>query len=131
GGAMPIIRCTKKLQREMGLRPEDLSMAEPESSPLNAWYANLLYIDRRKCVLFTNDRTLFNFIVPAISRAEIRNLGGVFLSHLSGALNEVGLPKAVVERIMTESLNVTYGNTSNRSVLGSMNDLAFHYKHRI
>ena len=125
---MPIIRCTKKLQREMGLRPADLSTEAPDPSPLGAWYANLLYIDRRKCVLFTNDRTLFNFIVPGVKRADIRKLDQLFLSWLPCVLKEEALPGPVVEQIMAESARVVYGSASDRSVLGSMNDLAFHYK---
>lgn len=127
---MPIIRCTKKLQREMGLKPADLSTAEP-TSLLNSWHANLIYIARRKCVLFANDRTLFNFIVPDVRRADIRNLGEVFLSYLPCVLNEERLPKHIIEQIMVKSAHITYGSTSSRSVLGSMNDLAFHYEFHI
>ena len=112
----------------MGLRPADLSREAPDSSPLGAWHANLLYIDRRKCVLFTNDRTLFNFIVPGVKRAEIRKLDALFLSWLPSVLNGERLPGGLVEQIMAESAHVVYGSACDRSVLGSMNDLAFHYK---
>ena len=125
---MPIIRCTHKLLREMGLKAADLSTEEPDSSPLSSWHANLIYIARRKCILFTNDRTLFNFIAPDMRRVDIRNLGKIFLSYLPCVLNEEQLPRTVVEQIMSESAHITYGRTSNRSILGSMNDLAFHYK---
>jgi hypothetical protein len=128
---MPIIRCTKKLQREMGLRPADLSMAEPASSPLSSWHANLIFIGRRKCVIFVNDRTLFNFIAPDVRRAEIRNLSEIFLSYLPCVLNEERLPKRVVDQIVAESSDMTYGNTNNKSVLGSVNDLVFHYEYHI
>lgn len=32
---------------------------------------------------------------------------------------------------MSECESILYGNTNSKSVLGSMNDLAFHYKHHI
>ena len=59
---MQLIRCTKKLQKAMGLKEADLVRHEPEFSFLGSWHANLIHIDRRKCVLFTNDKTLFNFL---------------------------------------------------------------------
>ena len=58
---MQLIRCTKKLQKEMGLKSSDLCTEEPRFSYLGSWHANLIHIDRRKCVLFVNDKTLFNF----------------------------------------------------------------------
>ena len=71
---MQLIRCTGKLQKEMGLKKTDLLEAEPHFSYLGSWHANLIHIDRRKCVLFVNDKTLFNFIAPDVYRTEIRNL---------------------------------------------------------
>ncbi len=32
---------------------------------------------------------------------------------------------------MSECESIQYGDTNSKSVLGSMNDLAFHYKHHI
>ena len=32
---------------------------------------------------------------------------------------------------MSEYASIKYANTNSKSVLGSMNDLAFHYKHHI
>lgn len=69
---MSLIRCTKKLQKEMGLKKSDISQNEPSGSYLGSWHANLIYIDGKKCLLFVNDKTLFNFIVPDISREQIR-----------------------------------------------------------
>ena len=58
---MQLIRCTKKLQKEMGLKQSDLCAEEPCFSYLGSWHVNLIHFDRRKCVLFVNDKTLFNF----------------------------------------------------------------------
>jgi hypothetical protein len=58
----------------MGLKKSDLSEETPKFSYLGSWYANLIYIGGRKCVVFTNGKTLFNFIATDVSRAEIREL---------------------------------------------------------
>ena len=117
---MQLIRCTKKLQKEMGLKPSDLCAEEPRFSYLGPWHANLIHIDRRKCVLF-------NFIVPDLSRAQIRELDKLFKSYLSCVLADAGIPETDRGRILSEYDEVGFANTNSKSVLGSMNDLAFHY----
>lgn len=128
---MQLIRCTKKLQKEMGLKPSDLCAEEPRFSYLGPWHANLIHIDRRKCLLFANDRTLFNFIVPDVTRATIRGLEKLFTNYLSCILADEGFAEADRGRILSEYDEIGFANTNNKSVLGSMNDLAFHYKYSI
>ena len=128
---MQLIRCTKKLQKEMALKQSDLCEEEPHFSYLGPWHANLIHIDRRKCGLFVNDKTLFNFIVPDLSKAQIRDLDKLFKSYLSCVLADAGIPDADRNRILSEYDEVGYANTNSKSVLGSMNDLAFHYKYSI
>jgi hypothetical protein len=128
---MQLIRCTKKLQKEIGLKQSDLCAEEPHFSYLGPWHANLIHIDRRKCILFVNDKTLFNFIVPDVSRAQITELDKLFKGYLSCVLADADIPEADRARILLEYDEVGYANTSSKSVLGSMNDLAFHYKYSI
>lgn len=128
---MQIIRCTAKLQREMGLEKKDLIGSVEEATVLGGWHANLLLIDRRKCVLFANDRTLFNFIVADVKREHIRQLDRVFQEHLICVLNSEDLDQSIVKSICEEHQEIRYGATNNRSVIGSMNDLASHYKYFI
>ncbi len=115
----------------MGLKPRDLLAAKPSGSFLGPWHANLLHINRRKCVLFTNDWTLFNFITPDVPREKIRRLGELFLDYLRPVLAEEGFSARLRERIAAEYAEVAFGKAQDRSILGSMNDLAFHYEHHI
>lgn len=128
---MQLIKCTKKLQKEMGLKPSNLAKSEPTFSYLGSWHANLIFINRKKCILFCNDKTLFNFIVPDITKKQIQNLEVLFKEHLSCVLSAEGFPNSTLSKIMSEYESIGYSNTSNKSVLGSMNDLVFHYKDAI
>ncbi|MCH8069036.1 MAG: hypothetical protein IID16_07215 [Candidatus Marinimicrobia bacterium] len=128
---MQLIRCTKKLQKEMGLKKSDISENEPRESYLGSWHANLIYIDGKKCILFVNDKTLFNFIVPHISREQIRELSSIFKVNLKCVLDTEDIPERTKTKIMSEYESIQYANTNSKSVLGSMNDLAFHYKYHI
>ena len=128
---MQLIRCTAKLLKEAGLKSAESQHGDPPFSFLGQWHANLIYIDGRKSVLFVNDRTLFNFILPDVNRAQIRDLPEFFRSGLSCVITVEQFPGDVKKRIMDEYEHLALAKSSDRSVLGSVNDLAFHYKHSI
>lgn len=120
---MQLIRCTKKLQKEIGLKSKDLVEQEQATGHLGAWHANLLLIDRRKCVLFVNDKTLFNFIILGVKKAELAKLDDHFKSYLQCILADEGFSNQIIK----EYDIIGFANTNNKSVMGSMNDLAFNY----
>jgi len=128
---MQLIRCTAKLIKEMDLKKSDLIGDAPKLSFLGQWHANLIYINRKKCVLFANDKTLINFIVPDVPRAEIRELGTMFKEIFRCVLVLEGFKDETVEKIMSEYSEIQFGKSNNRSVLGTLNDLAFNYEHSI
>ncbi len=125
---MQIIKCTKKLQKEMGLKNTDLSVSESTDVVIGPWHANLIYILGKKCVLFVNDKTLFNFIVTGVTRDQIRNLSDMFVINLRCTLINEGIDEESCNKILNEYSSLEFKNTDNKSVLGSINDLAFHYK---
>lgn len=128
---MQLIRCTQKLLKEMGLKKTVLNTSEPVFSYLGSWHANLLHIDGKKCVLFVNDKTLFNFLAPNVKRQQIKNLSDLFNEHLAYALSSENMTDETKEKITNEYSDINYATTNNKKVIGSMNDLAFHYKHHI
>ena len=115
----------------MGMKKSDLVENSPSFSYLGQWHANLVYISRRKCVLFANDKTLINFIVPDVPRSEIRELGVMFKTIFPCVLVSEGYKKSEVEKIMSEYSEINFGKSNNRSVLGSLNELALNYEHSI
>lgn len=115
----------------MGLKKADLEETDPQFSYLGSWHANMLHIDGKKCILFTNDKTLFSFIAPDVTRAQIKKLDELFKDLLVCVLLDEGFSKTVIEKILLEYSEIAYAKTNNKSVLGSMNDLAWHYKFSI
>ncbi len=55
----------------------------------------------------------------------------LFINYLSCVVASEGLPERTQEAIKLEYQDLAYAGTNSKSVLGSMNDLAFHYKHHI
>ena len=123
-----VIRCTSKLLKEMDLRKPDLrEMPEKQQDFLGEWYAHLFYFERRKCVIFTNAKTLFSFVAFGAKRKDIKKLDVVFRKELGRALYEEDFSSQDISWILKACENITYGKTISRSVIGSMNDLITQY----
>ncbi len=125
---MRIIHCTRKLLKEL-----DVTLVEPDkiSQPtggLGNWYANLLKIDRRKCLLFTNEKTLYSFLIPNVLKKNITNIVEEFLINLSFNLQAEGFGLEVIRTVMQEYKGIGFAKTASKKVLGSMNQLAFEYE---
>lgn len=116
------LRCTSKLLKLLGVRPE---MEPPEEH--HNWYGNLLWIDRRKSLLLTHEDTLFSIFVPDIRKADLTPLGQFMAEHISVALRQERLPPRTFGELSNPQ--VTVAKTRSRSVLGSMNDMAYNCFH--
>lgn len=117
------LRCTAKLLKLLS----ETRIPEPAPTPFPEWYANLLWIERRKCLLFTQENTLFSFLVPNVKKADLSPIGPFFLQHLVSELANEGLPSDIFGPV--DPTQIKLGKTRNRSVLGSMNDFALHCWH--
>jgi Domain of unknown function (DUF6933) len=125
---MAILRCTKKLLTELKAKPPEGTMS---SNELGSWHANLLRIDRRKCILFTHDATLYSFFVPGLKKPQFENVREIFGQNLFKNLLWENFPQNQIEIVLDEHREIIIAKPNNRSVLGSMNDLAFQLKYRI
>lgn len=128
---MHLLRCTNKLLTEVGLGEKDLYEGESSPAGLGDWYANLFRVSRYKCVLFTNESTLYSFVVFRVGKSEIKKLEAQFRSHLRFALEQEDIPEQVVFSILQDYKDIQYAKTNNRSVVGSMNEILAEYKFRV
>jgi hypothetical protein len=119
---MPLIRCTQTLLKELGVTPEEKSFT---NEVLGEWHANLYLIQRRKCVLFTNNKTLFSFLVTGLKKADFKDFDEIFRQRCFKQLIYEDIPQNQFEKVLTENREISYGKTNNRSVLGSMNNFKF------
>ncbi len=124
---MLTLQCTQKLLKEL---KADLSPVK-DTDPITLWHANLLTLDRRKCVLFTNDKTRYSFLVPGLKKPDFQRLGEVFLDNLFKCMLNDGIPQEGIEKVLNTCSNYCFTKTSSKSVLGSMNEIAFHLEHWI
>lgn len=116
-----IVRCTAKLRALLGLQVQP-PVEDPGSSSSD-WYANLLHIERRKCLLVTHAGTLFSVFCPDVRAAQLRPLGPFLVLRIIGELDAEGLSERALGELDPGGVTIAQ-TTSGRSVLGCMNDLA-------
>ncbi len=120
-----VVRCTKKLLDLLG------HAVTPTKQPPSDddWYANLLWIDRRKCLLVVHADTLFPVFRADIRAGNLRPLGPHLVRAIEEELRSEGLPLDVLGRLDADDVHVA--RTASRSVLGFMNEMAFHLRYQI
>ena len=123
GSIVPVLlRCTSRLLATLGAKTKPaLASADPSGDD---WYANLFWLDGRKCLLVTHAGTLFSIFTPDVRAVELRPIGHFVIPAVKDALRSEGLSVDTFGHLDADE--VTIAKTANRSVLGCMNDLAFH-----
>lgn len=125
---MATIRCTNKLLNKLRIKPT-ITQIQPPS--LSDWHANLLLIDRKKYVLFTNDQTLYSFLIYLAKKSLSSDFGKLFRLGLLKSLISDGFDDRQVKHLLGCQWPIIIAKTSSRSILGSMNDLASHIKYMV
>jgi len=117
---MPVLRCTSKLLADVD--DPALADAAPSTSLLGDRYGHLFTIDRRKCVMFINEPTLFVCLAFDVVKADYRDIAPFFRTALTGALRETRFPEDDVTWIMGLHRELAVGRTVNRSTVASLNN---------
>jgi hypothetical protein len=114
-----IVRCTGKLLALLGERLASLSAPEPSDDD---WYANLVWLDRRKCLLLAHAGTLFPVFVADVRKAALMPVGTAIVGLIQQALTEEDLPAHTFGDY--DPASVILAKTASRVVLGYMNEMA-------
>lgn len=119
-----ILRCTGKVLALLQVS----TLAGGEACE-HDWYAHLVWVDRRKCLLITHAGTLFSVFVPNVTAAGLRPIGPCVVAAIQTALRIEGLPIEILGEL--DAQQVIVAKTADRRILGTMNDLAFTAEHVI
>ena len=87
------------------------------------WYCNLLFIHRRKCLLFAHSATLFSFLALDVRVADLQNFGSLFRTRATKAFAAEGITPTQMIYLLDPGPD-HMAKAVNRSVIGSMTDLA-------
>jgi hypothetical protein len=125
---MLILRCTQKLLRRLEKAEGSESVLPPSTTALGDWYANALYGRHYRLILCTSERSLLSVVLPS---RDLKSLIPRFQQAVNDLLTRLGIPAEARERESKEMLDVCFGPTASRGVLGSMNDLAVQCRFRL
>ena len=121
-----ILRCTAKMLTLLGVRATALPDVPPSADD---WYLNLLWIDRRKCLLLTHAGTLFPVFAADVRKADLQPIGPYIVGLAEEHLRSEGLAPDALGPLDPEDVHLA--KTANRSILGVMNDAAVHARYRV
>ena len=119
-----MLRCTAKVLALLGVSEPAIGGACEQD-----WYAHLIRIDRRKCLLVTHVGTLFSVFMPNVTAAGLRPIGPPVVSAIQAALQAEHLPIDTLGEL--DPWQVAVAKTADRRILGTINDLAFTTEHVI
>lgn len=117
------VGCTQKLAKE--LKGRQLTDEATIQAGIYGWHANLYSFYRRKSVLAVNDETRFAVFLPGLRKPEFQDFENLFRTNLKRELLRFGVVKGDVAKALLALGPMSLGKTHSRSVLGTMNDMAF------
>ena len=122
---MANIYCTKKLEKVVG---KALISSEPRTDQrLGGWNANVIYLNKRKCLFLMNDLSYYSLLFLDILKKDILNFQELFYQRLIEQLDHdsVNFPVSCSSLIMNECEPLFLPTNNNRRVLGTMNELRY------
>ncbi len=117
---MPVLRLTAKLLAEIDDQPSmDSAVA---SSPFGDWYGHIFTVERRKCVMFINEPTLFVCLALGVVRSDYRQIIPFFVGVLTHALRTVGFNETEINWVFAKHKEIAIGRATNRSTLSFLSN---------
>jgi hypothetical protein len=118
-----IFRVTRKLASKIKTAPVEALPAHDD--PLLDWTANLFRLSRWQCLILTNSASLYSVIFPGRGITNEQAFVGRGLKSLRDSLFLDGMLDVFETMIAPAADSVSFCKASDRSVLGSINELVF------
>ncbi|WCK52336.1 hypothetical protein PP175_12775 [Aneurinibacillus sp. Ricciae_BoGa-3] len=126
---MLTIQCTKKPSDEL---KAEVSKVKPiDTDPLYSWHAHLFLYNRRKCVLFMNNKTRYNFILVALKKDDFKEFNNLIVKSIVENLSMDGVDKVVIEKYIQNCTAVSYTVTSERGIISQINEMIMASKNKM
>jgi hypothetical protein len=123
---MPTIMCTRRLWHAIGGRGRLLPRLPPadERGKLRVWSARELYTPAGAFVVGLEETTYLTVVCPLLRLPDFHRS---FAASVATALSALPVPRDVCEVEAWAIIDGTrFAKNDNRSLLGSLNDVAFH-----
>ena len=124
-----IIHFTEKLNKKLKIGP--LPKSEKTTGDHLRWYATLFRAQRYQYILTTNAASLFSVVIPGQGITDEKLYLKQFLLCLRKLLTDMDCEMIYERAIVPHTSRIILSKTSDRSVLGSMNDMIYMCKFEI
>src|SRR5262245_39506985 len=119
-----IFRLSDKLNTK--IRAGTLATLPLDENPFADWSGGLFVVGRSQYILLTNTKSLYSTVLPGKGMTDARTFVGLALIGILEFMDADG-QEGVYERLVAPvSGSVQFAKALNRSVTGSMNDMAKH-----
>lgn len=121
---MLIIQCTKKLGDYL---KKNLTSKPRETQDLfYSWHAHLFLINRKKYIMVMNSQTRYLFVLGPVVAKDIKNLDEMIYSGIQENLEADKVNPIFIEQYVQHMDRIEYMKTSERSIIGQMNDAIYY-----
>ena len=114
------IYCSKKLESFLG---QSEGTDHQSSTWLGDWNGHLFTVDRKKCLIFVNNKSYYSIILTNVYKKDVTDFGQVFSKRLIEQLDyDLGLNESQEIRIRKELNDIFVTRTNNdKKILGTIN----------
>jgi hypothetical protein len=120
---MITLRCTQKLLKFLGIVPN--KNLELTTARLGDWYANLVPTLLGDLIIFVNEKSLLTVAIPVWNSDHLVPL---FRLRVANLLEMLRIDPGGIADELCHFDQVQFGRTVSRTILGSMNDIAYQYQ---
>jgi hypothetical protein len=116
-----IIYCSKKLEAFLGEIPHAIQPAE--SSIFGDWNGHLFTVERKKCLIFMNNRTCYSVVMAGVLKKNLKDFRLIFKNRLIEQLHhDLKLNERQEVEFRNSLSNISLSKSNNdRKILGTIN----------
>ncbi len=92
------------------------------SSPFGDWYGHIFTVERRKCIIFINEPTLFVCPALCVTKSDYRQIILFFVGVLARTLRTIGFNEREINWVFAKHKEMAIGRATNRSTLSLLSN---------
>ncbi|MFC7319515.1 DUF6933 domain-containing protein [Halobacillus campisalis] len=119
---MFVIGTTEKLYKEINKKTEAVTKYE-EVPAIYKWQANLITINRRKCLIIMNNETGINLVLFGLRKQQFENLDNVIKGSLKQLLQLIKVEDQIIDQLLQEADPLVYTEADHPEVLEMMDQV--------
>ena len=110
---------TKKLEK---IIQKKIQTETFENSSLSGkWNASVLYVAKKKCLIFVNSKTFYAVIIPRFSTLELKNINELFLKNFEDQLSYDKIESTSIDMNQFIGNLCFYKTDNDRKITGVIN----------